>query len=171
MHRCALSAALVLLIAAPAWAQTAANPSTPQTSQRERMKACNTQAKTQALKGAERKTFLSSCLSGTAGSATTPTAAAPASRTTAAPTPTARTAPPTATRPTPAAPPTTAGSAVFPSAISSKFSSESAGKARMHTCLEQYNANNYKATNANGGLNWIAKGGGYYSECNKRLKG
>jgi hypothetical protein len=39
----------------------------------------------------------------------------------------------------------------------------------MHTCLDQYNAN--KANNANGGLNWIQKGGGYYSECNKRLKG
>jgi hypothetical protein len=53
--------------------------------------------------------------------------------------------------------------------VSSKYSSESAGKARMHTCLDQYNAN--KANNANGGLNWIQKGGGYYSECNKRLKG
>ena len=45
---------------------------------------------------------------------------------------------------------------------------ESAGKARMHTCLDQYRSN--KATNNNGGLRWIAKGGGYYSECNKRLK-
>ena len=33
----------------------------------------------------------------------------------------------------------------------------------------KYNAN--KAANANGGLKWIVKGGGYYSECNKRLKG
>ena len=48
------------------------------------------------------------------------------------------------------------------------FASGSAGKARMHTCLDQYNAN--KANNGNGGLNWIQKGGGYYSECNKRLK-
>jgi hypothetical protein len=60
-------------------------------------------------------------------------------------------------------------SAVFPSAVSPKYSSESAGKARLHTCLDQYKAN--KATNGNGGLVWIAKGGGYYSECNKRLKG
>ena len=59
-------------------------------------------------------------------------------------------------------------SAVFPSAISPKYSSESAGKARLHTCLDQYKAN--KASNGNGGLVWIAKGGGYYSECNKRLK-
>ena len=36
-------------------------------------------------------------------------------------------------------------------------------------CLDQYKAN--KATNANGGLKWIEKGGGYYSECNKQLKG
>jgi len=39
----------------------------------------------------------------------------------------------------------------------------------MHTCLDQYNAN--KGSNSNGGLHWIQKGGGYYSECNKRLKG
>ena len=61
------------------------------------------------------------------------------------------------------------GKAVFPTAVSSKYSKELAGKARMHTCLDQYNAN--KASNANGGLKWIQKGGGYYSECNKRLKG
>jgi hypothetical protein len=65
--------------------------------------------------------------------------------------------------------PAATGNAVFPSAVSSKYSKESAGKARMHTCLDQYNAN--KASNANGGLHWIQKGGGYYSECNKRLKG
>ena len=61
------------------------------------------------------------------------------------------------------------GNAIFPPAVSSKYSKESEGKARMHTCLDQYNAN--KANNANGGLKWIEKGGGYYSECNKRLKG
>ncbi len=65
--------------------------------------------------------------------------------------------------------PAALGSAVFPNAVSSKYSGESAGKARMHTCLDQYNAN--KANNANGGLKWIEKGGGYYSECNRRLKG
>ena len=70
---------------------------------------------------------------------------------------------------TPATTPKATGNAVFPTAISPKYSGESAGKARMHTCLDQYNAN--KATNANGGLKWIQKGGGYYSECNKQLKG
>ena len=69
----------------------------------------------------------------------------------------------------PAPAPAAIGNAVFPTAISPKYSSQSPGKARMHTCLDQYNAN--KARNANGGLNWIQKGGGYYSECNKRLKG
>jgi hypothetical protein len=28
-----------------------------------------------------------------------------------------------------------------------------------------------QVSNGNGGLKWIQKGGGYYSECNKRLKG
>jgi hypothetical protein len=59
------------------------------------------------------------------------------------------------------------GNVVFPSAVSGKYASESAGKARMHTCLDQYNAN--KTRNGNGSLKWIQKGGGYYSECNRRL--
>ena len=65
--------------------------------------------------------------------------------------------------------PAAAGNAVFPSAIDPKYASESAGKGRMHTCLDQYHTN--KTNNTNGGLKWIEKGGGYYSECNKRLKG
>ena len=60
-----------------------------------------------------------------------------------------------------------ASAAVFPKAIDPKYAKETAGKQRMHTCLDQYNAN--KKTNSNGGLNWIQKGGGYYSECNKKL--
>jgi hypothetical protein len=96
-------------------------------------------------------------------------AAAPA----AAPAPTTASAPATAPAPkpapTPAAAPAAVGNAIFPSAVDSKYSKESAGKARMETCLDQYKAN--KANNGNGGLKWIMKGGGYYSECNKRLKG
>ena len=69
----------------------------------------------------------------------------------------------------PAAAPAAVGNAVFPNAVDPKYSKESAGKARMHTCVDQYNAN--KASNGNAGLKWIEKGGGYYSECNKRLKG
>jgi hypothetical protein len=60
-------------------------------------------------------------------------------------------------------------SAVYPTAVSPKYASESAGKQRMHTCLDQYNAN--KASGGNAGMKWIQKGGGYYSECNKHLKG
>jgi hypothetical protein len=59
--------------------------------------------------------------------------------------------------------------AVFPTAIAPAYANEKPGKARMKTCDDQYKAN--KATNANGGLKWIEKGGGYWSECNKRLKG
>ena len=69
----------------------------------------------------------------------------------------------------PAAAPMPSGPAMFPMAVDPKYAKESAGKARMHTCVDQYNAN--KATNANGGLKWTQKGGGYYSECNKKLKG
>jgi len=95
-------------------------------------------------------------------------AAAPSRQEPAAPGATA--AAPSAAKPAPrgAAPPT-GGEPVFPTAVSPKYSKESAGRARMHTCLDQYNEN--KTSNANGGLNWIQKGGGYYSECNKRLKG
>jgi len=70
---------------------------------------------------------------------------------------------------TPAASPMSMGNAVFPNAVDPKYSKETAGKARMHTCVDQYNAN--KASNGNGGMKWIQKGGGYYSECNRRLKG
>ncbi|WP_374830033.1 antifreeze protein [Paenochrobactrum pullorum] len=70
----------------------------------------------------------------------------------------------------PPAPTTAAPRGVtFPKNVSSKFSNESAGKARMHTCLEQYHA--LKDKNALNGLKWIQKGGGYYSLCNARLKG
>jgi hypothetical protein len=87
---------------------------------------------------------------------------------TAAPPPPAAEKPAAAAKPA-AAPPAPIGNAVFPTAVSPKYSSESAGRARMHTCRDQYVAN--KAANANGGLRWIQKGGGYYSECNKHLKG
>ena len=58
--------------------------------------------------------------------------------------------------------------AVFPRGIATKHAGESPGKARMLTCLDQYRMN--EAGNANGGLKWVEKGGGYYGECNRRLK-
>jgi hypothetical protein len=58
---------------------------------------------------------------------------------------------------------------VFPSTIAPKYSGETPDKARTHTCADQFTAN--KATNGNGGMKWIEKSGGYYSECVVRLKG
>ena len=107
---------------------------------------------------------------GAGATAATP-AAAPAPATAAAPAaaPQAAPAPKTAATPKPLSAPMPVGNAKFPSAVDPKYSKESAGKARMHTCVDQYNAN--KASNANGGLKWIQTGGGYYSECTKKLKG
>jgi hypothetical protein len=36
---------------------------------------------------------------------------------------------------------------------------------------EGRNPRDHRAALANGGLKWIQKGGGHYSECNKQLKG
>lgn len=95
--------------------------------------------------------------------AAAPAAAAPA------PAPAATAAKKEAATPAAAPAPMPTGNAVFPNAVDAKYAKETAGKARMHTCVDQYNAN--KATNGNGGMKWIEKGGGYYSECNKHLKG
>ena len=60
--------------------------------------------------------------------------------------------------------------AVFPTTISPKYESEKdIDKARTKTCADQFTAN--KAANANGGLVWVEKDGGYYAECVIRLKG
>jgi hypothetical protein len=56
----------------------------------------------------------------------------------------------------------------FPSGVAKKYTNETPGKARMHTCLDQYYAN--KDADSLNGLRWIQKGGGYYSLCNARLK-
>lgn len=148
----ALATTAVLLLAAPAQAQTPAQQ-------------CS--AKYQAAKAANElggKTwfqFRAQCLKDQKAQAEAPAAAnplkpaAPAAATTAAP------------RATPAV--ATTGDAVYPKAIDPKYKSETAAKQRQKTCLDQYNAN--KAQNGNGGLSWIQKGGGYYSLCNKRLKG
>ena len=102
--------------------------------------------------------------------------ATPASATTAAapaaPAPKADAAPKADTKTAaapPAAPAAPAGPAVYPSKVDPKYASESVGKGRMHTCRDQYNAN--KANNTNGGMKWIEKGGGYWSGCDKALKG
>jgi len=97
-----------------------------------------------------------------ASSNTVPNPVAPSASTSApAPTTTA-----SRTAPAPAAAP---GSAAYPRAVDAKYAKESPGKARMHTCLDSYNA--AKAAGTLGDARWIQKGGGYYSACNKQLKG
>lgn len=88
-----------------------------------------------------------------------PVEAAPASEQTSAAEPVKKAAPVSA--------PSAAG-VVFPTAIAPEFAKLTAGRARMKTCVAQYNAN--KATGRNGQLKWIQRGGGYWSECNTRLK-
>jgi hypothetical protein len=125
---------------------------------------------------------------GTDATTTSTTPTTPASTTPASTTPTAKTP---ATTPTtavaapadngepnvtntehtiePSAPTTVAPKGVvFPKAVDPKYASESAGKQRMHTCLDQYHVD--KANNTLGGLKWIQKGGGFYSLCNAKLK-
>ena len=103
----------------------------------------------------------------------TDASATPAATTPAAATTTAQAKPveakPVETKPAATVPVAASGPAKFPTTVDTKYSKETAGKARMKTCVDQYNAN--KASNANGGLKWIQKGGGYYSECTKKLKG
>ena len=60
--------------------------------------------------------------------------------------------------------------AVFPTAIAPKYANEkNLDKARTKTCADQFTVN--KATNANGGLLWVERDGGYYAECIIRLQG
>ena len=77
--------------------------------------------------------------------------------------------PPTSTPLTPAVPAQPSTPVVFPSAISPAHAGEKPIKARLKTCFDQFKAN--EATNSNGGLKWVQKGGGYLSECKKHLKG
>jgi hypothetical protein len=56
---------------------------------------------------------------------------------------------------------------IFPIGIAPKYAALHAGKARRMTCLDQYRANKAAGVSQ---VRWIKKGGGYYSECNKRLK-
>jgi membrane protein involved in colicin uptake len=142
--------------------------SVPAQAKNKTVKACEAEWKAaEAAKttgGKKRAEFITACRQEQAPAATAAPAPAPAATEPApAPKPAAK------KKEAPMAAPAATGNAVFPSTVSPKYSKESAGKARMHTCLDQYNEN--KANNGNGGLKWIQKGGGYYSECNKRLKG
>lgn len=67
-----------------------------------------------------------------------------------------------------APPPPVPAAAIFPSSLSPEHVGEPPYEAYLHTCYDQFKAN--RETNANGGLSWNQNGGGYYSECLKRLK-
>ncbi len=148
--------------------------------QADTMKECSLKyqaaKKAGTLNGATWKSFRAAqCSSGATAATPAAGAAANTAATTAAPAtvaPAAPAAPASASvgKAAPAASaPVAVGNASFPSTVNSKYASLSPGKARMQSCLDQYNAN--KASGANGGMKWIQKGGGYYSVCNKRLKG
>lgn len=78
--------------------------------------------------------------------------------------------PDTKPAPTPAKSPTQpASEPVLPKAVDAQFASLRPAQARQKTCSAQFQAN--KATGGNAGLRWIQKGGGYWSLCNKALKG
>jgi hypothetical protein len=61
---------MVAALALPGFAQdTTKKPSAAQQAQQQKMTDCNNQASAKNLKGDERKTFMSSCLSGSAAAA------------------------------------------------------------------------------------------------------
>ncbi|WKE48892.1 hypothetical protein [Gluconobacter oxydans] len=154
------------LSAAPAHAMTA----------KECHAAFKTAKQNGSLNGQSYKAFKATSCGETTKAAAAPAAAAETAPTAAA-TPAASTSAaasdssPAATKApiVPKAAVASSGNVVFPTAISPEFSKLSAGKARQKTCVAQYNAN--KANGGNGSLKWIQKGGGYWSECNSRLKG
>ncbi len=161
------------LSAASALLAGAAFFTVPALAQQDVMKQCG--EKWQAAKAANKTgdqtwpQFLSKCRAETTAGkpgATPATAQAPAKPAAATPTKPAAAAP---AKPA-AVPAAAAGPFVFPKAIDAKYSTEKPGQQRMKTCLDQYNANKASGK-GNGGKNWIGKGGGYYSECNKRLGG
>ncbi len=55
---------------------------------------------------------------------------------------------------------------IFPVGIDRKYARLKAGKARMLTCRDQYRANKAAGITE---PKWTEEGGGYYSECNRRL--
>jgi hypothetical protein len=70
----------------------------------------------------------------------------------------------------PPAAPVVTGNAVFPIAVDPKFTGQTPHLQRLRTCAAQWDVN--KTNNTTGGMKWNQKGGGgYYSVCNKRLKG
>ncbi len=147
----ALVLTLVSLAASPARAQDAT------------MKICSEKWQAAKASGSAGDTnwpkFLAACRAGQASRSEAPAKAVPV---------------PAAVAQAPAAsPPAGVGSvsrpAVFPAAVAAKYADLSPTQARRKTCSDQYQSN--KAGDSNGGLRWMEKGGGYWSQCNSRLKG
>ena len=67
---------------------------------------------------------------------------------------------------TPAGP--TAQAAFLPETIDPKYAAEKPSRARLHTCADAYRA--AKKAGTLNGLRWIERGGGYYSQCSRKLK-
>lgn len=61
---------------------------------------------------------------------------------------------------------TPTAASMFPAVISRKYADQSPGRARLLTCRDQYEANKAAGITE---PKWTEEGGGYYSECNKRL--
>ena len=118
--------------------------------------------------------FLAECRTRKAAApAAAPAAPAPAAAAPAAPKPAAAAPAAPATR----ASATAAAAAgavpagvVLPRAVDPKHAALSPGRQRLQTCSDQWQANK-AAGKGNGDLKWIEKGGGFWSLCNKRLKG
>jgi hypothetical protein len=163
-----IQAKLLCAVAAAGFAALAATSSAQALSPRECSAKYKAAKADGTLNGQKWNDFRKAQCSADATPAAAPAAAAPAA---AAPTaPTAPAAPKEAKKEAaPAAAPMPVGNAVFPSAVDPKYAQEKPGLAREHTCADQWKAN--KAANTTGGMKWNAKGGGYYSECNKKLKG
>ena len=69
----------------------------------------------------------------------------------------------------PAAPLSTAILTDLPTAIDPKYAAQKPSQGRLHTCADSYKA--HKTAGTLQGLRWIQKGGGFYSQCNRKLKG
>lgn len=146
--RLLIFAALAASISLPAVAQTAA-----QTTSRDRMKTCSADAKTQGLKGAPRKTFMSDCLK---SAAATPTAPAAATAAPAAPAP---------VQPAPSSTRTAAPAPASTPAGKPASSGRVAEQDRMRDCGRQW-----KVAKAGGQVPAGQKWPQYWSACNARLK-
>lgn len=72
MSSCLKGASAAPMTAAPTAASPMAAAPSAKQGQQNKMKSCNAEAKTKALKGTERKTFMSGCLKGTAAAPAAP---------------------------------------------------------------------------------------------------